>query len=88
MNALADEAVNSGVTHLFIERDESLIDADRKILAEVLRREKHSHLKYQHASPHEYPLLWVSDAVAWSFSKGKDWAQRAHPLIGNRIIKV
>lgn len=82
------EACRSGVGQPIIERDESLMDADRKIIANILRQEAVDNLQYQHVSPHEHPLLWVSDAVGWCYSRGDDWMRRAEPLVEKRHFRL
>lgn len=64
------------------------MSADRRLIASVLHEERNTDLKYQHAAPHEYPLLWVSDAVAWCYSNGGDWMRRAEPLVEHRLIRL
>lgn len=88
MAGVAIEACRSGADQLIIERDDSLVAADRRLIAGVLRREEATGLRYQHAAPHEYPLLWVSDAVAWCYSNGGDWMRRAEPLVESRLIRL
>ena len=51
-------------------------------------KEEATGLHYRHAVPHEYPLLWVSDAVAWCYSSGGDWMRRAEPLVESRLIRL
>ncbi len=75
------------VATLVVERDESLMGADRKVISAVIRDETHQ-LRYYHSVPHEQPLLWVSDAVAWCYTKGGDWIRRTVPLIENRTIRL
>lgn len=36
---------------------------------------------YEHLAPHEEPLLWVADGVAWAWGSGGDWRRRAAPLV-------
>lgn len=65
-----------------IERDESIEKADRQILfREVRRHGLGDILSYAHEVPHQEPLLWVADAIAWSYTKGGEWKKRADPLI-------
>ncbi|MFV0372872.1 hypothetical protein [Microbacterium sp.] len=64
LGALAEEAVRAGVVHLIIERDESVERADRRLIAEAIRRGGSSDMQYRHVAPHEHPLLRASDAVA------------------------
>lgn len=88
LNALADELLESGVDRLLIERDESVVDVDRRMLAARLRHVASQSFAYEHVRPHDRPLLWVSDAVAWCFANGGDWLRRCAPLVGKRVIRL
>lgn len=88
LGALAADAVKSGAALLIIERDESLERADRRLIAEVIRRAGSSELEYRHVAPHEHPLLWVSDAVAWCYSNGGDWVRRVEPIVASRVTRL
>lgn len=69
-------------TRIVIERDESIELADRRTLfREVKRQGLGETLAYDHQAPHEEPLLWIADAVAWSYTKGGDWKRRIEPLV-------
>lgn len=69
-------------TRIVIERDESIELTDRRILfREVNRQGLGETLTYAHEAPHQEPLLWIADAVAWSFTKGGDWKRRIEPLV-------
>ncbi|MCD2443708.1 hypothetical protein LQ757_15615 [Agromyces sp. SYSU K20354] len=81
LNALIDDMAAGGATHVILERDESVEAADRRIVAQALRRNGNYDLRYQHASPSEHALLWVSDMVAWCCYKGGDWLRRASGII-------
>jgi len=57
--------------------DVSLLAADPRLISERLRRRgRAAALRYEHAAPHEHPLLWVSDAIAWCLQAGGDWPRR------------
>ena len=84
LEALVGMAVESEIFSLVIERDETLVQSDKRIIAGILLSEG-STLDYQHVGPHEHPLLWVSDAVAWSFYCGGDWLRRCSPIV-NEVI--
>ncbi len=84
LEALVGMAVESEIFSLVIERDESLVQSDKKVIAGILMAED-SVLEYQHVGPHEHPLLWVSDAVAWSFTSGGDWLRRSSPVVDEVI---
>lgn len=86
--SIVSECARSDSSELIIERDESLMGADRRVISAALRLELKRTLKYKHALPHEQPLLWVSDALAWCYAKGGDWRRRVDPIIENRVIKL
>lgn len=88
LGALVTKAVESGAALLILERDESLERADRRLIADVIRRAGSSELQYQHVAPHEHPLLWVSDAVAWCYSNGGDWIRRVDTIVDSRVIRL
>lgn len=69
-------------TKITIERDESIAKADRQFLfREVKRCGLSDTLTYAFEAPHQEPLLWVADAIAWSYTKGGEWKHRVAPLI-------
>ena len=84
LEALVGMAVESEIFSLVIERDESLVQSDKRVIAGILMSEN-SKLNYQHVGPHEHPLLWVSDAVAWCFFSGGDWLRRSSPIVDEVI---
>ncbi|UYY83741.1 hypothetical protein OIT41_20565 (plasmid) [Arthrobacter sp. YA7-1] len=81
LERLLDDLVAAGATKLVLESDESLEQADRRIIAQHLKSHDGEGLQYIHCKPHEEPLLWVSDAVAWCHQKGGDWIRKAAPLV-------
>ncbi|WP_344029692.1 hypothetical protein [Leucobacter iarius] len=83
---LIDDLVDSSASRLILERNESVQVSDRRVIrARLDQRNYRRSLSYDHASPHEYPLLWVSDAVAWCCQAGGDWRRRSEPLIGGVV---
>ncbi|CAM5380591.1 hypothetical protein LSHI6S_01898 [Leifsonia shinshuensis] len=66
---------------MILERDESIERTDRQLIAAALARNNGFRLGYEHTSPNEHALLWVSDMVAWCCYKGGDWLRRVQPLI-------
>ena len=88
LGALIVDAVAAGVAQLIIERDESLERADRRLIAEVIRRAGSPEVQYRHVAPHEHPLLWVSDAVAWCYSNGGDWIRRVDTIVESRVTRL
>ena len=45
-------------------------------------------MQYRHVTPHEHPLLWVSDAVAWCYSNGGDWIRRVEAIVESRVTRL
>lgn len=88
LGALVAEACRAGVAQLTIERDASLELADRRLIADVIRRAGSSEMHYRHVAPHENPLLWVSDAVAWCYSNGGDWIRRVDAIVESRVTRL
>lgn len=80
LTELAADAVESQAQFLRLERDDTLVRQDNKTLTEAFA----GHLerpRFEHVSPNQYALLWVSDAVAWCYQAGGDWWRRAEPLV-------
>lgn len=83
LQALITDVANSGVSRLVLERDDSLMVSDRRTIRQALETLNcRDRLRYEHVSPQEQSLLWVSDAVAWCHQAGGDWVRRASPLVG------
>lgn len=80
LGALTQAAQDAGAAQLILERDESLEVADRRLSAAVTASHT-SDLRYRHAAPHEHPMLWVSDAVAWCQYRGGAWAERSKSIV-------
>lgn len=82
LTGIVAHAAQHAHTRIVIERDESIEKADRQILFREVRRHGLSEvLSYSLETPHQEPLLWMADAIAWSYTKGGEWKQRADPLI-------
>lgn len=80
---LAAEAVKLECGALVLEgRERNLDAADRRTIAETLRQTgTETPFEYRHRAPYEEPLLWLPDAVAWSYGAGGDWRRRVAPLV-------
>jgi hypothetical protein len=73
LNAVVRDAATSA-ERLVIERDESTLPFDRQVLYQATRQHGCAEsLRYDLLAPHEDPLLWIPDAVAWSWAKGGEW---------------
>lgn len=88
LGALTEGAVRAGVAQLILERDVSLERADRRLIADTIRRVGSTQMQYRHVAPHDHPLLWVSDAVAWCYSHGGDWVRRVEAIVGPRVVNL
>jgi len=87
LTGIVAHAAEHSHTKIVIERDESIEKSDRQILfREVRRHGLGDALSYTLEAPHLEPLLWVADAIAWSYTKGGEWKQRADPLIAGITI--
>lgn len=61
---------------LVIERDESSLSQDRRTLHEARERFGcFDTLRFDLLAPKADPLLWVPDAIAWSWMRGGHWRQ-------------
>lgn len=88
LRALLSHASLIGVTKITFELDESVLQFDKRILfRESQKVEPHRRVNYAHENPRSEPLLWIPDAVAWSFVKGGDWRRRISPLLEN-VIRI
>lgn len=63
-----------GADRLVIERDESSVKSDQRLLyREVRSAGIAERLRYHHLKAHEESLLAIPDAVAWCWAKGGLW---------------
>ena len=82
LTALISYAAEQKCFKIVFERDESIERADRKFLyGEVRKRGLANVVKYDFKAPHDEPLLWIPDAIAWSHVKGGDWKRRTKLLV-------
>jgi hypothetical protein len=80
---LAADAVKLACASLAPESRGRNLDAlDRRAIAQALRQTgTDTAFEYRHRAPHEEPLLWLPDAVAWSYGAGGDWRRRSAPVV-------
>lgn len=82
LTGIVAHAAQHAHTKIVIERDESVERSDRQILfREVRRQGLGDALSYALEAPHNEPLLWVADAIAWGYTKGGEWKHRVDPMI-------
>ena len=84
LRAVADLSARHGVNELVIERDDSVLERDRRMLfSHLAGHDQDSRIRYRHLGRHEDPLLWIADAVAWSVARGGEWRRR----VSGRVIE-
>ncbi|MCL2455054.1 MAG: hypothetical protein FWD18_07135 [Micrococcales bacterium] len=82
LRALVADIARNGHTHLYLERDASLVRRDRQQLIEATRMVGYAdRLRYQHESATSEPLLAIPDAVAWAWAKGGEWRRRCEQVV-------
>ena len=78
--SLAYDVAKMGAARLVIERDDSVVEADRKIIrTRLIRADCHDTLSYEHARARQEYLLAIPNAVAWCWAKGGHWRCRVAP---------
>lgn len=85
LRALVADSAAAGHAHLCLDRDDTLVERDRRQLYDAVRAVgAEGTLRYRHAKTVTEPLLVVPDAVAWACSKGG--ARRA--LTAGVVVRV
>ncbi|ALS57700.1 hypothetical protein C5C66_09035 [Rathayibacter toxicus] len=87
LDSLVDDLVAASARRLVIEQDDSIRDADRRMIRAALQRNGYQDPRYEHTRPTVHPLLWVADAVAWCHQARGEWVGRVAPLVG-RVSKL
>ncbi|MFI7519060.1 hypothetical protein OG994_22940 [Micromonospora globbae] len=79
---LVSYAAKINAARLVIERDESTLRADRRLLFdEVQRAGLSGTLRYDHLRAHEECLLAIPDALAWCWAKRGRWRAAVHRMV-------
>jgi len=79
---LIEDLAVMGASRLVIESREGRDQQDRHTIFTAMQAGTGpAGLVYEHMRPHEEPLLWPSDAVAWAYGAGGDWRRRVDPLL-------
>jgi hypothetical protein len=82
LQALIEDHIARRVSRIALERDESQVEADRRILRRELDRTGSVDLvTYEHVRAHEEALLAIPDAVAWCWTKGGHWRIKVKALV-------
>jgi len=87
LEQVVELAMALGADRIVIETDDSIIQTDNRTLYQAVGvRGLRDQLHYEHRRAASEPLLWIPDAVAWSYGRGGPWAPLVAPLI-ERVIK-
>lgn len=82
LDNIAELAAALSARRIVIETDDSIVESDRRTLYRALdQRGLRESVAYTHMRASSEALLWVPDAVAWSYGRGGEWAPRVEPLI-------
>jgi hypothetical protein len=64
---------------IVLDRDESYEAFDRRTIRdELLRKALSKSVQYRHDEPNLEKLLWLPDAIAWTYAKGGNWRRELH----------
>ena len=79
MSAVLRDIADSA-ERLVVERDETTTTFDKQVLFQAARKCGCSdRLQYELLAAYADPLLWIPDAVAWSWVKGGEWRELVAP---------
>ncbi|GAA0611116.1 hypothetical protein GCM10010174_30690 [Kutzneria viridogrisea] len=82
LRGLVADLVEANARRLVLESRASGDRLDLRVLRTAMgHHARRTGLVYEHLRPHEEPLLWVPDAVAWCFGSGGDWRRRVAKLV-------
>jgi len=84
LRQLVEWLVAAEVDELVIESCDQDRDDDRAVLAALYGLDATGALTYCHRRPHDEPLLWLPDMIAWAHGAGGEWAPRVAQLITRR----
>jgi hypothetical protein len=82
LEALVADVAERGFGMLVLERDDSVLEQDRRLLYRRVRELGCEDLVYRHQRAREEPLLAIPDAIAWCWQRGGHWRDRVRGLVG------
>jgi len=85
MDALLQDLANLEGRRLVMERREHSQDRRERqqIVKAINTGGAPAGLVYDHLPPHEEPLLWIADAIAWAHGARGEWRPRINSMIEN-----
>ncbi|MFD1148214.1 hypothetical protein [Saccharothrix hoggarensis] len=78
--------LNASRLALDSREDRDVLDV-RTIRAGLGKFPRAALLAYEHLNAVSEPLIWIADAVAWSYGAGGDWARRVEGIVV-RIVRL
>lgn len=83
---MLDDIRSTEATSIVFEKDESSEKSDRMLLHRgLLARGLSKNIEYRFMSKSAEPIIWIADAIAWSYSRGGDFKRRAQLLVEKEI---
>jgi hypothetical protein len=75
-------------SRVVIEQDDSMVEFDKRVMGTALRQRLFRlPVSYEHMRAVDEPLLWIPDAIVWSFVRGGEFRRRAAELITD-VVEV
>ncbi|WP_243727105.1 hypothetical protein [Actinocrispum wychmicini] len=81
LRELVTDLVIQDARMLVLERDDSIVDMDNRVLYARIHEVNCVKLRYEHLRTHEEPLLAIPDAIAWCWQRGDPWRQRVREMV-------
>lgn len=89
MERVVSQLKEDKVVRLVMESRTNQDIQDRRDILQSLRSFPMPSFTYEHLPAHGEPLLWIPDAVAWSWGRGGEWLSRVNDLgLVTRLEKV
>lgn len=81
LEAITEDLAGRGRVRLVLERDDSVLAHDKRVLFDHVRKTGARELEYLFLRAHEECLLSIPDAVAWCWAKGGNWRTAVRPMV-------
>lgn len=82
LTALAASALTRDIRRIVIERDDGMVDHDKRTIAAAIRAAAPANpFEYRWERAHDEPLLWIPDALAWCWAARGTWQANIRPIV-------
>ena len=86
LGGLVAWALDFGIDRIVLEHDENSVHSDLRTISHLLEDGgRRGAFEYGHMPASAEPLLWIADALAWSWTRGGDWRERVEAMGVTRI---